>query len=153
MTKIRVIIFVFTALAIVTTIGLGYRHYQTKLVEIEILTTNNAKLELSVQTQQGTITDAEQTIREWQVALRAVEERNRQLEEIANEAREEQQRLEQLFSELDIAGSAVKDPVALSVDIDRRFDYLNCMFEQASGTGNLDCVGRLADPAAAADLP
>lgn len=153
MTKIRMIIFGLAALAIATTIGLGYRHYQSKLAEIEVLTANNAKLELSVQTQQDTITAAEQTIRDWQEALRRVEERNRQLEGIANDARLEQERLERLFDELDIAGAAVEDPVALSGDLSRRFDYLNCMFEQASGTGNLDCASRLADPTATADLP
>jgi hypothetical protein len=153
MTKLKMILFGLGALAIVTTITLGYMHYQSKLAEIEVLTANNAKLELSVQTQSDTIDAAEQTIRDWQEALRLVEQRNQQLEGIANEARLEQQRIQRMFDELDIAGAAVEDPAALAGDLNRRFDYLNCMFAEATGSGNQDCASRLASPAADAALP
>lgn len=139
-------------LAIVTAIFFGYQHYQSKLAQIEVLTANNAKLELSVQTQSDTIDAAEQTIKDWQEALRRVEERNQQLEGITNEARIEQQRLQRMFADLDIAGEAVEDPIALSADLSRRFDYLNCMLTSATGTGNQDCTSRLASPTPTAPL-
>jgi cell division protein FtsB len=153
MTKIKMILFGLGAVAIVTALGLGYMHYTNLVNENKVLTANNEKLELSVQTQQDTITAAEQTIRDWQEALRLVEERNRQLEGIANEARLEQQRIQRMFDELDIAGAAVEDPAALSADLNRRFDYLNCMFERNTGTGNQDCASRLAETPADAALP
>lgn len=145
MTKIKMILLGLGALAIVTTIGFGYMHYQGIVNENKVLIANNEKLELSVQTQSDTIDAAEQTIRDWEEALRRVEERNRQLEGIANDARIEQQRIQRMFDELDIAGSAVDDPVGLADDLNRRFDYLNCMFEANTGTGNQDCTSRL-DP-------
>jgi len=153
MIKLKMIILAFGALIIVTIITLGYKHYQSKLAEIEVLTANNAKLELSIQVQSDTIDAAEQTIRDWQKALRVVEQRNQQLEGIANEARLEQRRIQRMFNELDIAGAAIEDPATLSDDLNRRFNYLNCMFAEATGSGNQNCASRLASPTIDAALP
>ena len=145
MTKIKMALMALGALAIVSVVTFGYIHYQGKLAQIEQLTADNATLTLSVETQQDTIRAAEGTIDDWEEAYERLARRNTELEGIANDAREEQRRLVRMFDELDIAGSAVDDPVGLQGDLNRRFSYLNCLLTDATGTGSSDCASRL-DP-------
>lgn len=141
MTKIKIAIFGAVVFAIALVVFLGYQHYNSKLTQIETLKANNATLELSVQVQGDTITAAEQTIRDWEEALRRVEQRNRQLEGITNDARVEQERLQGIFDELDFSGN----PEDLASDINRRFSYTSCLLERATGSSGPDCSSKL-DP-------
>lgn len=137
--KMKLAIAGLLALAVVTIIGLGYRHYTNLLAEREILKANNAVLETAVGTQQTTIDAQTAAIGEWDEALAELSERMNELQRVQIEATQETRRLNGLFSQHDFGRLSFQRPGLIEPRINDGSDRAIRLLECATGAGGADC--------------
>lgn len=137
--KMKLAIAGLLALAVVTIIGLGYRHYTNLLSERDILKANNAVLETSVETQQTTIDAQTAAIGEWDAALTAFTARLEEMERVQYEATQETRRLNALFAEHDLRRLSFERPGLIEPRIRDGSDRAIRLLECTTGAGGADC--------------
>lgn len=127
------------ALAIVTGIFFGVRHYEGVLSDLEVARANEAKLELAVETQKDAIDAAVENANDWQSAYAELQEQAAVLRQIATEAQAEQERLNDLFAEHNITDLAIAKPGLIENRLNSGTDRIGRLLECASGrTGSCD---------------
>jgi len=137
---IKMAIYGFVGLAIVTTITLGYSHYKGIVSDLAVSIANEAKLELAIDVQTETIVAAQQNATDWKDAYAALEAQAEVVRQIAVEAQAEQERLNGLFAEHDLNELAGAKPGLIESRLNSGTARIGCMLETASGAvGNLDC--------------
>lgn len=137
--KMKIAIAGLLALAVVTTIGLGYRHYTKLLSERDTLRANNAVLETSVETQQQTIDAQTAAITEWDQAMAELTARMEEMEQVQRAATAETRRLNALFSEHDFRRLSFERPGLLEPRINDGSDRAIRLLECATGAEGEDC--------------
>ncbi|AKQ75791.1 hypothetical protein FDH82_gp01 [Roseobacter phage RDJL Phi 2] len=125
--------------AMVTIIGLGYRHYTSLLSERDILKANNAVLETAVGTQQTTIDAQTAAISEWDQALAELSARMEEMERVRHEATQETRRLNALFADHDLRRLSFGRPGLIEPRINDGSDRAIRLLECATGAGGADC--------------
>lgn len=141
------------ALAVVTTIGLTYRHYTGLLSKVETLQTNNTRLQTAVDEQTATIDAQEQAISEWQESQDELIARVEELQRIAQEANREVRRLNGIFSRHDLTELARKKPGLIERRINDGTDRIGRMLHCATGAEGEDCAGSDRPPGGASSTP
>lgn len=137
--KMKLAIAGLLALATVTIIGLGYRHYTQLLDERDTLTTNNAVLETAVETQQTTINVQTAAISEWDAAMAELSSRIEEMERVQHVAAQETRRLNELFSRHDLGRLSLQRPGLVEPRINDGSDRAIRLLECATGAGGADC--------------
>lgn len=127
------------ALAVVTTIGLGYRHYTNLVDTVTVLSENNARLGIAVELQDNTITEQGEAIGEWSTAQDTMVERVEELASVATEAANETRRLNDIFSRHDLTDLARRRPGMVEPRINRATATALRLLECASGADRPDC--------------
>lgn len=105
-------IFGFALLAL-GVFGLGYgvvQHYNGIVEANRMLSANNAKLELAIAKQSGTIAAQGQALEEWDETRRLFEQQLQEMANVRREAREELNTLVQLFSTQELEQQLQDDP-------------------------------------------
>jgi len=131
-------------LALVTMLGLGYRHYTGLLNKVESLQAQSATLALGLDTERAAVVDLQGVIEEWEQSQADLVGQIKEMQEIANDARQETQRLRQLFAEIDFADLA---PAALDSLADDTTERLFRLIDDASDPGRYDSSGAAASEA------
>lgn len=132
---IKVWIFGLIALTIITTIGLGYRHYMGLLDEVSTLRGNNVKYDLAVQLQGETIGVLEGIAGEWKQSMDTLIGDFAALQESAEEAKSETRRLNVLFAEHNFTKLAKAKPGLIERRVNTGSDNISQLFECKSSKG------------------
>jgi len=138
-TKLKFIIAGVLALATVTIIGLGYRHYTGLLETVSVLTENNTKLTTAVDLQRTTIAVQGEAIGEWQSAQGTLVARMEELQRVAHKATKETRRLNGIFARNNLTELAVRRPGLIERRINTGTARIGCLLERASGAERTDC--------------
>lgn len=134
------------ALAIVTVLGLGFRHYSGVLSENVTLRQNEAVLKTALDAQRQATASAVKTVDEW----RAAAEHNGQvLQDLAAAqvvGAAELRRLNDVFSQHDLGKLAAARPARVAPLVNRGSDRARRLLECATGAAGADCPARSAPP-------
>lgn len=136
----KLIVAGLAALTIVTIIGLGYRHYVGLTETITTLGANNAKLDVAIGIQQGTIIAQKSSISEWKKAQEDLLLRIDELQEVSKAATAETRRLNGIFSKHNLTALARRKPGLIERRINTGTDAAQRMLECTSGAGGDDCA-------------
>lgn len=143
----KLIIAGIAALAVVTIIGLGYRHYTGLIDSVATLTANNAQLETAVGQQKQTIAAQQDAIGEWQQSQDELLSRVDELQAVAEEAAKETRRLNDIFARHDLTELARRKPGLIERRINSGTRAAGRMLECASGARGADCPDGAGAPA------
>lgn len=137
------------ALAVLTIIGLGYRHYVGLVDTVATLRSNNTKLEAAVHLQQDTISVQKDVLHEWSLSQEKLLSRIEQLQAATERAGADTRRLEDLFSRHDLSALVQRKPGLIERRLNAGTRAANGLLECASGADRADCAGGGAAPATA----
>jgi len=138
----KAMVFGLAALAIVTTIGLAYRHYTGLLDTVATLQTNNELLTAAVDEQNNTIDAQQDAIEEWQTSQDDLLARVEELQQVAIDAGAEVRRLNGIFARHDLTELARQRPGLIENRINDGTDRIGRMLHCATGAEREDCAGR-----------
>lgn len=110
------------------------------------LITNNAALELAVETQKGAIEAAINNAQEWQAAHAGLQERIEELANVQQAATAEQRRLQDIFSRHDLEALAIAKPGLIESRIIAGSNDANSMLERITA-GDLQLPARSGNSA------
>lgn len=127
------------ALAVVTAVGLGYRHYNNLLLENQTLKANNVKLEVAVEQQQQTIARAQETIDSWAEAQRQFTARVQELTAVLETASAETKRLNDVFAQHNFGELAQRKPGLIQRRVNDGTARINRLLECDTGASHPDC--------------
>ncbi len=134
------------ALAIVSSITLGYRHYTGLLAANVTLEKNNAVQGLALSAQDDTIKVQGDAISEWKLAQDELIKRVDEAQQIAEDAAKETRRLNDIFSKHDLAYLARKKPGLIERRLNTGTRAAQRMLECASGAEDTDCPPEYRPP-------
>lgn len=120
------------ALAIVTVVGLGYRHYTSLLEERAALRVEVAQLNNAVELQKKVIAQKDEAIAAWRKKLEAAQEAYKQMEEAQRLAVKELERINDLFAKHDLSKLLQRKPGLLERRINDAIDRARRMFRDAT---------------------
>lgn len=136
----KLIVAGLAALAIVTIIGLGYKHYVGLNETITTLSANNAKLDVAVGMQRGTIAAQKSSISDWKKAQEDLLLRIDELQEVSKAATAETRRLNDIFSKHNLTALARRKPGLIERRINIGTGAALRMLECTSGASGDDCA-------------
>lgn len=148
--QIKTIAIALAGLAIVTILGLGYWHYTSLLRDIEVLRANEAVLKTAVETQTEAFEQATDALDDWRRAQEQLVQRVERMQAVAEAARDETRRLNDLFANHDLGSLAQARPGLVERRLNDGTAAALRMLECASGAEGDDCAG---GPAAAGEDP
>lgn len=98
------------ALALVTIIGVSYFHYSSLLTEVSDLKVANSQIETKAALQQAEIKAQEDAIEAWVQSQKDLQEKLKELQNVAENAQKEGKRLNDLFGKHEFGELAKKKP-------------------------------------------
>lgn len=125
--------------AVVTSIGLGYKHYSGLLATVDVLTATNAKLETSISVQGVTIDAQESALGVWQNSQANLLARVDEMLIASTEATSEARRLHEIFAQHDLSELAKAKPGLIENRINSGSDRIGSLLECASGSSDPSC--------------
>lgn len=141
-TGIKLAIYGIIALAVVTSIGLAYTHYQGLLVTIQTLKSNEVKFNFALSKQSETIEIAEDRVREWQQNAEKMKELYEEVFRENETANSEVKRLNGLFSKHNLAKLAKAKPGLIEKRINAGTINMFRMLQCASNS-NKNCERKI----------
>jgi hypothetical protein len=141
------------ALAIGSSIYLGYAHYTDLLEANSVLRENNVKLEVSVALQKDAMEAQRDAIYTWETSQRELLERVDELQQTATSAATETRRLNDIFAKHDFTDLARRKPGLIERRVNTGTRDLQRMLECASGARRADCTDDGGPPAGPPPAP
>lgn len=135
-------LFAFGAIAVVTIIGLIWNHYTNLLETVKILGENAVKLEAALVEQGTTIDEQETAIDEWETSQETLVNRMGEFQEVSWQASKERRRLDDLFAKHDFTFLTRENPGRIELRINRGTAREQRLLECASGAQYPDCPDR-----------
>ncbi len=153
MFSVKAIIVGVVLVAVVTIIGLGYRHYTNLVETVNVLTGNNAQLNTAVGLQKDTIDAQAEAIGAWSTSQDALLKRFDELRSVTEKAATETRRLNDIFSRHDLTVLARRKPGLIERRINRGTHAAQRVLRCASGAVGADCPGAAGETTGDAPAP
>ena len=139
------------ALAVVTIIGLAYRHYTGLINDKVVAEANVAKLEVALATEQATVAALKANVDEWKQAAERYQKAAHEAQLTAKHAKAETRRLNALFSEHDFTNLARRKPGLIERRINSSVRRAGSLLECATTPGGCGGDGDRGSARAPAD--
>jgi|GEM_PF-2526445 len=137
--KIKTIVIALAALGLITIIGLGYWHYTSLLRDVQVLRANEQVLRAAVSEQARAIERAASAIDDWSRAQEQLVQRVERMQAVAEAARDETRRLNDLFANHDLGSLAAARPGLVERRLSDGTAAALRLLECASGAAGNDC--------------
>ncbi len=136
----KTVIIGLAALAVVSAVGLAYKHYTDLVANNAALTARVGQMDLAIQAQDDTILAQKDAIAQWNAAALEFQAQIENLREGQIMAADERRRLNVLLSEHDLTKLVNAKPGLMERRINSGTVRIHRMLECASGTERDDCA-------------